>query len=179
MAGDEAKRLSKFLSLILRHDPGHIGLELDGGGWAEVREIIARAGFPVTPEAIADVVRSSDKQRFSLSPDGTRIRANQGHSFPVDLGLTPVVPPEVLFHGTGEGSVAAILAEGLKPMARQHVHLSKDRETAVKVGQRHGRPVVLTVAAERLAAAGQVFYLSLNGVWLTGPVAPEVLRRDG
>ncbi len=175
---DEAKRLSKFLSLVLRHDPGKIGLALDAGGWAEVDEIVAKAGFPVTPDEIAEVVRTSDKQRFSLSEDGTRIRANQGHSVAVDLGLEPVAPPDVLFHGTGEGTVAAILAEGLKPMARAHVHLSPDRETAVKVGQRHGRPVVLVVRAADLAAAGQPFFLSVNGVWLTGPVAPEFLSRE-
>ena len=123
MAADEAKRLSKFLSLILRHDPGSIGLALDDGGWAEVADIVAKAGFAVTPDEIAEVVRNSDKQRFSLSEDGTRIRANQGHSIDVDLGLVPVAPPDILFHGTGEGSVAAILAEGLKPIAWKHVHL--------------------------------------------------------
>lgn len=176
-AGDEARRLSKVLSLILRHDPGRIGLSLDAGGWARIEDIVAKAGFPVTPAAIAEVVRGSDKQRFALSEDGQRIRANQGHSFAVDLGLSPVVPPDVLFHGTAEATLATILSEGLKPMQRQHVHLSRDRETAIRVGQRHGTPVVLGVAAGRLAAEGQAFYLSANGVWLTGPVRPDALTR--
>lgn len=175
---DEAKRLSKFLSLILRHDPGSIGIVLDSGGWVKVSDIVAKAGFSVSPDAIAEVVRTSDKQRFSLSEDGTRIRANQGHSFPVDLGLSPVTPPDVLFHGTGAGTVATILAEGLKPMSRQHLHLSPDRDTAIKVGQRHGKPVVLRVAAGALAAKGQEFYLSANGVWLTGAVSPEFLTEE-
>lgn len=178
MDAARARQLSKFLSLVLRHDPGRIGLVLDGGGWAAVDDIVARAGFPTDAAAIAEVVRASDKQRFALSPDGQRIRANQGHSFPVDLGLTPVPPPDVLFHGTAGKALPAIMAEGLRPMARQHVHLSPDPGTAVKVGQRHGRPVVLRVAAGRMAAAGRIFYLSANGVWLTDAVAPEYLTTD-
>ena len=173
------KRLSKFLSFVLRQDPGSIGLTLDEGGWAAVEDIVAGAGFPTDAGQIAHVVRASDKQRFALSPDGARIRANQGHSLPVDLGLAPVAPPEVLYHGTAQASLSAILAEGLRPMGRQHVHLSPDPDTAVKVGQRHGRPVVLLVAAGRLAADGQIFYLSANGVWLTGAVAPEYLTQNG
>ena len=170
--------LSKFLSLILRHDPGRIGIELDPGGWADMDEIIANAGFRVSAEAIAEVVRRSDKQRFSLSSDGSRIRANQGHSVPVDLGLTPVQPTQWLFHGTAETTVDTILAEGLKPMRRQYVHLSPDRETAVKVGQRHGRPVVLTVAAGDMASDGQMFLQSVNGVWLTAHVSAQYIRQD-
>lgn len=177
MATDEAKRLSKFLSLILRHDPARIGLSVDAGGWARLSDIVEKAGFAVTGSALAETVRTSDKQRFALSGDGLRIRANQGHSFPVDLGLEPVSPPDLLFHGTAEKTLDTILAEGLKPMRRQHVHLSKDRETAAKVGQRHGRPVVLIVEAGLLVQTGQPFYLSANGVWLTGPVAPEFLKR--
>lgn len=175
MPKDPNKHLSKFLSLILRHDPGSIGLSVDQNGWAKVEDIIVKAEFPITPQAIADVVRESDKQRFSLSGDQTRIRANQGHSFPVDLGLTPVTPPKVLYHGTGAQSVEAILAEGLQPMARQHVHLSQDIDTALKVGQRHGKPVVLRVAAAELASAGQDFFISKNGVWLTADVPPDFL----
>ncbi len=175
MTEGEAKRLSKFLSLVLRHDPGKVGLSLDAGGWADVAEIVARAGFPTSAQAIAEVVRDSDKQRFSLSADGARIRANQGHSIDVDLGLTPVDPPEVLFHGTAEKNVAAILADGLRPMKRQHVHLSGDSETALKVGQRHGRPHILLVQAGRMVAEGHVFFRSVNGVWLSGPIAPGYL----
>ncbi len=174
MAQDPTQ-LSKFLSLVLRHNPQEIGLALDAGGWAEIEQIIARANFPVTSDQIDKVVRDSDKQRFSLSPDGKRIRANQGHSFPVDLGLTLQNPPETLWHGTAEATLPAILAEGLRPMGRQHVHLSPDPDTARKVGARHGRPVVLTVAAGQLARTGHLFYCSVNSVWLTDTIPPEAI----
>ena len=174
-SGPEDVRLSKLLSLVLRHDPGAIGLTLDAGGWAEIDRIVAGAGFPVTAAEIAAVVRASGKQRFALSEDGRRIRANQGHSVPVELGLVPVTPPQTLFHGTATNTLDAIRSEGLRPMGRQHVHLSPDPDTAQKVGQRHGRPVILTVAARDLSDTGQAFYLSANGVWLTGPVPPGYL----
>lgn len=154
-----SRALSKRLSLVLRHDPAHLGLTLDAGGWVSVDDLLrqlAAHGTPVTREALDALVASNDKQRFALV-DG-RIRANQGHSVPVDLGLVPRVPPDVLFHGTATRSLDAILREGLRPMSRQHVHLSADRETAVRVGQRHGRPVVLGVDAAALHAAGTVFW---------------------
>ena len=161
---------SKFLSLILRHNPGEIGLTLDPGGWASVAEIVARSGGRLNETAIRRIAATSDKQRFALSPNGSRIRANQGHSIPVDLGLTPQEPPGTLWHGTATRFLVAILDEGLKPMSRQHVHLSPDTETARKVGQRHGKPVILTVAAGQMHAQGHAFLLSENGVWLTGHV---------
>lgn len=171
----DAVGLSKFLSLILRHDPGSVGLVPDAGGWLPVAGIVAAAPFPVTAAEIAAVVAGSDKRRFALSEDGTRIRASQGHSFPVDLGLTPLAPPGTLWHGTAERFLPAIRAEGLRPMARQHVHLSPDPDTARIVGARHGRPVVLTVAAGRMAAAGHLFCRAENGVWLTAGVPPAYL----
>jgi putative RNA 2'-phosphotransferase len=171
-------KASKFLSLVLRHEPRRIGLALSADGWAEVAELIERAaahGMPLTRELIAQIVATSDKQRFALDADGLRIRANQGHSVDVELGLEARQPPAILFHGTAETSVAAIRAEGLKPGARQHVHLSPDAATATRVGQRHGKPRVLRVHAGELAATGAAFFLSANGVWLTDAVPPAYI----
>ncbi|MFG1810238.1 RNA 2'-phosphotransferase [Streptomyces sp. NPDC049040] len=172
-------KASKFLSLVLRHQPERIGLTLDGNGWVGVDELLAACaahGRRLTRAELDHVVATNNKRRFAYSDDGRRIRASQGHTVPVDLGLAPAVPPAVLFHGTAAATLPLILHEGLRPMARQDVHLSADRETAVRVGSRHGRPVVLAVDAAGLAEGGQVFRISANGVWLTGPVAPEWLR---
>jgi putative RNA 2'-phosphotransferase len=174
----ELTKVSKFLSLVLRHKPERIGLALDGQGWAEIGELIEKAnanGVVLTRELIAEVVATSDKQRFAIDANGQRIRANQGHSIAIDLGLAPTVPPAMLFHGTAEKSLRLIRAEGLKRGRRQHVHLSLDEATAVKVGRRHGRPVVLRIAAARMAAAGHAFFLSTNGVWLTDCVPREFI----
>ncbi len=171
-------RLSKFLSYVLRHAPEEIGLVLGEGGWVATDELIAKArahGRDLTPDILREIVASNDKKRFTLSPDGMRIRAAQGHSVAVDLELTPVDPPAVLYHGTAASVLDRILAEGLKPQARRHVHLSADRETARKVGMRHGKPVILLVAAGRMYEDGLLFYQADNGVWLTGPVAPRYL----
>jgi putative RNA 2'-phosphotransferase len=161
-------KISKYLSRHLRHDPGRIGIKLDEQGWVDVDVLLkalADRNFQVTREELEEVVVRNDKQRFALR-DG-RIRANQGHTVDVDLGLVPVVPPPVLYHGTTGGFVAAILDEGLKAMDRHHVHLSPDRETAIKVGSRRGKPVVLVIDAKRMAGEGYTFYKSENGVWLT------------
>jgi putative RNA 2'-phosphotransferase len=171
-------RLSKFLSLVLRHRPEHIGLVLDENGWANVGELIERAaahGVALTRELIAEIVAISDKQRFALDDTGQRIRANQGHSVDIDLGLVPTEPPAILFHGTAATTLPAIRCEGLKPGDRQHVHLSPDEATAVKVGHRHGRPVVLRVFAGKMWGQGTPFYCSANGVWLTPAVPPEFI----
>jgi len=171
-------RLSKFLSRVLRHDPASIGVTLDAQGWADVEELLAgarRAGVPLTREALEQVVAENDKQRYALSDDGRRIRANQGHSIPVDLGLEPVAPPAYLYHGTADQFAAAIRRDGLLPRRRTHVHLSPDEETARRVGARHGRPVVLVVDAGRLHGDGHLFYLSANGVWLTDRVPPAYI----
>jgi len=171
-------RISKFLSLVLRHDPGRIGLQLDAAGWAEVDELIAaaaRGGVEIDRETLARVVAGNDKQRFALTPDGIRIRANQGHSVRVDLGLEPRTPPEVLYHGTAARFVDSIRESGLHAARRTHVHLSADVETARKVGRRHGSPVVLAVAAGRMHRDGRVFYQSDNGVWLTDAVPAEYI----
>lgn len=171
-------KTSKFLSLLLRHKPETIGLHLDPSGWADVEELIKKArkaGVTLTPDKIAAVVATSDKRRFTLSDDGARIRANQGHSVSVDLGLLPEEPPEFLFHGTARHNLAGIRNKGIVAMNRAFVHLSKDRETAIIVGKRHGSPVVLTVKAGKMHGDGFLFYLSANGVWLTEHVPTAYL----
>ncbi len=173
-------RISKMLSKHLRHDPAGLGLELGPGGWVAVDDLLAayaRRGSPISRAVLAEVVAGSDKQRFAFDATGTKIRANQGHSVEVDLQLTAQEPPALLYHGTAEASVAAILREGLRKMSRHHVHLSRDIATAQRVGGRHGRPVVLVVDAAAMRAAGVAFYCSENGVWLVDEVAPAYLRR--
>lgn len=159
-------KISKFLSYVLRHKPEAIGLTLDSEGWAEISDIIAKADMPITQAQIEDAVATSDKQRFALSEDKQRIRANQGHSIKVDLGLKPVAPPAQLFHGTATRFVGPIMAAGLLKQTRQHVHLSTDLETASKVGVRHGKLAIFEVRALEMHENGHRFYLSQNGVWL-------------
>lgn len=171
--------VSKFLSRHLRHEPEGLGLTLEPGGWVPIDAVLAgatAAGVRITREELDEVVRSSDKQRFAIDETGTRIRANQGHSVEVDLQLEPSEPPAELFHGTAERNVAAILRDGLRKMARHHVHLSPDTETATRVGMRHGKPVVLVVDAAGMRAAGHLFYRSANGVWLVDEVPASFLR---
>lgn len=171
-------KISKYLSKHLRHTPDRLGLTLAPGGWVEVEPLLAACAahhFPLTRAELDEVVARSDKQRFSFDETKTRIRANQGHSVAVDLQLEPQTPPEVLYHGTGEASVPAILRSGLHKMSRHHVHLSSDVETARKVGMRHGRPVVLAIDAAAMQQAGLTFYRSDNGVWLADEVPPSYL----
>jgi putative RNA 2'-phosphotransferase len=171
-------QLSKFLSFVLRHKPDAIGLTLDAQGWASIHELIEKgnvAGTRFDHEDLLHVVETSDKKRFSVSPDGLRIRAAQGHSVSVELGLSPQQPPPVLYHGTATRFAASILSEGLKPQARQQVHLSVDEDTARRVGQRHGKPHIFRIDALAMHAKGFTFYLAENGVWLTDHVPPEFL----
>lgn len=175
---DDVVKLSRFLSLILRHQPGKIGAELDEQGWTDVDELIRLAnesGKKLTRDLLNRIVAENDKQRFAFSEDGIRIRASQGHSIDVDLALPPVEPPELLYHGTAEHSVESIRASGLEKRKRQHVHLSIDESTATKVGQRHGRPIILVVRSREMFNAGHLFFLSANGVWLTDRVPVEYL----
>ncbi|MGL6211470.1 MAG: RNA 2'-phosphotransferase [Paracoccaceae bacterium] len=171
----DLQKQSKFLSLVLRHDPGSIGIELDPQGWVDVEALIAKSPVPLTRADLIEIVTTSDKQRFALSADGSKIRANQGHSVEIDLQLAPKAPPDRLFHGTATRSLDAILAEGLSRQSRHHVHLSADVETATTVGKRHGKPVVLVVEAGRMAAEGHRFWQSENGVWLADAVPPQFL----
>ena len=171
---------SKFLSLVLRHRPDVIGIELDAEGWVAVEELLtacAKHGRAISRDQLDDLVRTNDKQRFAFSVDGSRIRANQGHSLPVDLGLVPVEPPELLYHGTVPRFLESIRREGLTKGTRHHVHLSPDVETATKVGQRRGRPIVLMIAAGHMFRDGHKFYRSENGVWLTDAVPPAYIRE--
>lgn len=175
----ETIKISKFLSLVLRHKPQTIGLQLDDNGWAEVNEVIDkvnRNGFTITPDTLNHVVVTNNKKRFSFNEDRTKIRANQGHSIEINLYLKEVSPPQHLYHGTGERSVKSILATGLKKRNRQHVHLSSDIETAIVVGRRHGKPKVVIIEAAQMKDEGFPFYLSENGVWLTDYVPPEFLQ---
>lgn len=172
-------RLSKTLSLWLRHQPEAGGLTLDPQGWTEVDAVLAaleRAGTGRGWEDLLRVVEESDKQRFELSGDASRIRARQGHSVEVALDWPRADPPELLWHGTVARFLPAILAEGLKPMRRHHVHLSGDLDTATRVGQRRGAPVILAVRAAALAETGRDFFLTSNGVWLTEAVPPAFLE---
>jgi putative RNA 2'-phosphotransferase len=172
-------RISKYLSKHLRHEPERLRLTLASGGWVDVAELLAACAadhFPLTRAELDEVVQKNDKQRFSFDEAGTRIRANQGHSTEVDLQLEAVPPPAVLYHGTAAGQVGSILESGLKRMARHHVHLSATIPTAVAVGSRHGKPVVLEVDAAAMARDGIAFYRSANGVWLVDEVPPRYLR---
>lgn len=173
-------RVSKRLSRILRHDPGSIGLVLDPAGWVGVDDLLtalARHGARVDREQLDHVVATNNKRRFAFSEDGLSIRASQGHSVEVDLGLPVADPPAVLYHGTTGRVVEAIFREGLRPMTRQDVHLSADTGTAVRVGSRHGRPVVLVVDTAAMVRDGHAFRVSANGVWLTDAVPPQYLRK--
>ena len=172
-------KTSKFLSLILRHKPEVIGITLDEHGWARVDEVIAGIAKtrPMSMEILEEIVATDSKGRYAFNEDKTLIRANQGHSVHVDVELEEKAPPEVLYHGTGEKSVASIEAQGLLPMSRLYVHLSLDVATATKVGQRHGKPVVFRVDAQAMAAQGHRFYVSRKGVWLTKHVPAEFLQR--
>ena len=174
-------KTSKFISLILRHRPEVIGIELDEHGWADVGELIAGVAKsrPFDMEMLEEIVRTDSKQRYSFNEDRTLIRANQGHSIPVDVELERKEPPEVLYHGTGEKFVSSIDRQGLIPKSRLYVHLSPDEATARNVGRRHGKPVVYEVMAGQMARDGKAFFLSVNGVWLTKAVPAEYLKKRG
>lgn len=177
------ERLSKFISMILRHKPEVIGITLDEHGWADVNELIK--GINETGEEVEfskaileKIVKTDKKQRYSFSQDKTLIRANQGHSIPVDVELEKKEPPKVLYHGTGIKSVKAIQEQGLLPMERLYVHLSTDVETATNVGKRHGTPVIFKVNAEQMQKDSYDFFQSVNGVWLTKEVPAKYLELE-
>ena len=161
---------SKFLSLVLRHQPEEIGVALEQGGWINV-DILLNAlkehGKEISFELLSEIVRDNERKRFEFSHDGAKIRASQGHSLSIDLGYEPKIPPEFLFHGTATRFLTEILKEGLTKRQRHHVHLSSDYETAINVGRRHGKPVILKIHSGTMHQKGHVFFLSTNGVWLT------------
>ena len=173
-------RVSKFLSLVLRHKPEEIGLTLDDGGWASVSDLLQACdahGFAISLEELKAVVANNDKKRFSFSEDAAFIRANQGHSIDIELEYRPTEPPAILYHGTAEQFLNSIMERGLLKGKRHHVHLSKDVATALKVGQRHGKPAVLRINSGRMHQEGQEFYLSENGIWLTEYVPPRYIEE--
>ena len=172
-------KASKFLSLILRHRPEAIGITLDANGWASIDEIVEKSNGRLSLYLISCAVDSNDKQRFAVSEDWTRIRARQGHSIPVELGLVPVEPPEFLFHGTYPGAVEGIELQGLCKCNRNHVHMTDDLNTANSVGMRRGAPVIYRIKAGEMHRDGHLFYRSENGVWLTERVWPKYLSREG
>ena len=176
---DRIVQTSKFLSYVLRHNPEALSLALDPGGWADVETLVDRAradGRSIDRALLQRVIAHSEKERFTLSPDETKIRANYGHSIDVDLDLTPTPPPEHLYHGTAQQTLPTIQDDGLRPQSRQYVHLSNTQDEAIRVGSRHGTPVVLTVDAQRLHDAGQSMYRATDAVWLTDRVPPDFLQ---
>jgi len=178
----ELKSISKFLSLVLRHQPDAIGLTLDEAGWTSTDELLAKAdaaGKRISREMLQEVVDTSDKKRFAVSADGQRIRANQGHSIDVELGLAPAQPPDVLYHGTASRFLDPILNGGLEKRQRHHVHMTVDLAIARSVGQRYGAVVLLEIAAKRMREDGHVFFRSDNDVWLTDHVPAQYLRVLG
>ena len=170
---DPLKPYSKRLSFILRHKPESVGLTLEEGGWLPVDALLralSQGDDPWSPDLLATVVETNGKKRFEFSDDGRRIRARQGHSKPVDLGLKPVTPPDILYHGTVHKALDGIQAQGLRKMKRHHVHLSADLAVATQVGGRRGKAIILAVDAAAMAKAGALFYVTDNGVWLTDAV---------
>lgn len=174
----EETKLSKLLSLVLRHKPETIGLELSEEGWAETAVLIDKLNAnnsPINLEILTQVVENNAKKRFAFNEDLSKIRANQGHSLSVDLQLNPKIPPQFLFHGTAIQNLEKIKGSGLNKMKRQHVHLSSNKKTAEKVGQRHGKPKVLKIASAEMQEKGFVFFESENGVWLTDHIPNEFI----
>ncbi len=179
----DATRIGRLMCLALRHAPEEVGLAVDGRGWARVSDmlrVVRAKGYEINGEGLLAIVAGDDKQRYALTPDCQRIRCQQGHSFPVDLGLEEAMPPARLYHGTVATALDAIFREGLRPMSRQHVHLSPSVETATAVGdRRRGTTLILEVDAAAMAQGGERFLVSGNGVWLTSAVAPRFLRLLG
>ena len=175
------RNTSKFISLILRHNPQVIGISLDEHGWADVKELIdginRTEGHSLNMDTLDEIVRTDEKQRYSFNEDHSLIRANQGHSIPVDVELEERNPPDILWHGTGQKYVSSIDVQGLIPKSRLYVHLSSDMETARKVGSRHGRPVIYQVECRKMTEDGYRFFLSANRVWLTKEVPVEYLKK--
>ena len=181
MAEKDLTRVSCFISLLLRHKPEVAGLSLDEHGWADVNELIrcvSEHKQPLTMEELEYIVDTDNKERYSFNEDKSLIKANQGHSIPVDVELEEVVPPDVLWHGTAEKYIDSIGEIGIIPKSRLYVHLSADYETAVNVGSRHGTPVVLQVNTAEMSKDGYKFFLSKNGVWLTKTVPARYLKRN-
>jgi len=179
MTDKEIIKTSKFLSLILRHEPEVVGLKLGEAGWVNVNDLleaVSRHGTSLTLDELKHIVATSDKKRFAFSEDGQRIRASQGHSVEVDLQYPPQTPPEILYHGTATRFLDGIRKDGLQKMGRHDVHLSAETRVTVQVGSRHGKPALLTIRAGDMHRVGFVFRCSANGVWLVNQVPPEFIE---
>lgn len=178
MNHNDTKRYSKFLSLVLRHKPQTIGIKLDENGWAEVKVLLDamnKNGKNIDINILKEIVETNNKKRFAFNDDMTKIRASQGHSVDIDLKLEPVKPPRELYHGTAKSNYDSIFKSGLQKRGRNHVHLSKDKETALEVGLRHGKPIVLIINSGDMNMQDIKFYLSENGVYLTDFVDPKYI----
>lgn len=176
------RKISKFLSYILRHNPSAIQLELDVQGWTTIEQLLIQLEKhqrPLSKEELLQVVQDNDKQRFKIDETGLRIRASQGHSIPIDLALETTQPPALLYHGTAQKNKTSILQAGLQKRNRHQVHLSSQRSTALQVGSRHGQPLLFLVDCTAMQEAGHLFYLSDNGVWLTDHVPSQYLKEEG
>jgi len=174
-----SKEISKLLSLVLRHTPERIGITLDKNGWTDIKQLISKAkkaGYKLTLEEILETVQTNDKQRFTISEDGRKIRAAQGHSIDIDLALHPIEPPEILFHGTASANLNSIFEQGIQSAKRQYVHLSSNEETALKVGNRHGKAIVLKISSGQMFKEGFNFFKADNGVWLTDHILPKYIN---
>ena len=172
-------RISKFLSLVLRHKPETINLVLDENGWIDVEKLLigcSETDIAFSKEELAEVVATNDKKRFAFNASQTKIRASQGHSVKIKIEFEEKTPPAMLFHGTADAKVELILENGLRKMSRHHVHLSSDAETARRVGNRYGKPVIFQIETKAMSEKGYKFYVSANGVWLTDAVPPEFLK---
>lgn len=181
MNNDKQIQISKFLSLVLRHRPEMIGIQLDKNGWTDIRDLIEKAnhyGISFDRETLHQIVAINSKKRFAFNESMEKIRASQGHSIDIELGYEKRKPPAILFHGTCDRFVDSILKTGLEKRGRQHVHLSSDLDTSITVGQRHGKPFVFKVFAEQMYNDDFEFFISENGVWLTDNVPTKYLRRN-
>lgn len=180
MNEQQKKNTSKFLSYVLRHHPEFINLNLDDNGWADVDELIKKStsysqGF--TFDELDEIVQTNEKKRFAFNEDKKRIRASQGHSITINLALVSQHPPEFLYHGTAQTNIESILEKGIDKRSRQYVHLSQDKETAAKVGMRHGKPIILTIKTKEMFEDGNEFYLSDNNVWLTDFIDAKYISK--
>jgi putative RNA 2'-phosphotransferase len=181
MNEQETRRISKFMSLVLRHSPEKIGIQLDENGWVDVEALLngmRKARKAISRETLEYVVENNNKKRFAFNEDGTKIRASQGHSVKIELGYDPVEPPEFLYHGTVQKYLDAIMENGIQRMSRHHVHLSHEVETATVVGNRRGSAIILTIHSRQMQQDGHKFYISENGVWLTDEVPGRYITRD-
>ena len=177
----EIKRISKAMSLALRHRPEVFNLELDSQGWCNVEQLINnfnKKGYALNINLLQKVVEQNDKKRFAFNKANNKIRANQGHSISIELGYQPIQPPSILYHGTATKYLASIRSQGLLKRQRHHVHLSHNYDTAVQVGNRHGTVVVLSIRAADMHRAGYQFFLSENEVWLTDHVPTDYIIFD-